>query len=304
MTQNGKHNCRFGVFLHRDIIGKEYGSQIISQRKTGFLYVLAPTPFLWSSALSHRTQIVYAPDAAFIRSKLQIAPGSVVIEAGSGSGALSHEFALAVRPSGHLHTFEFHQQRCETLLEEFSRHELLDTVTLTCRDVCRDGFTLNLEAHAAFLDLPSPWLAIPHLPCSFARDRVCRLICFSPCIEQVQRTVKSLRTEGWTDICMFEVSPRRYEARYEEGAGNKDITTAVRRLSALRQRRKALGKVNDEVADTEVDMTDADSTSAAIPGRAKAVHRDVLKGEVKDVKTHTSFLTFALLPPRNTQLNS
>ena len=179
MTQDGKHNCRFGMFLHRDIIGKEYGSQIISQRKTGFLYVLAPTPSLWSLALSHRTQIVYAPDAAFIRSKLHIVPGSVIIEAGSGSGALSHGFALAVRPSGHLYTFEFHHQRYKTLLEEFTRHNLLDTVTSACRDVCRDGFTPSLEAHAAFLDLPSPWLAIPHLPYSFAQDRVCRLICFS-----------------------------------------------------------------------------------------------------------------------------
>lgn len=85
------------------------------------------------------------------------------IPAGTGSGSLSHAFLRAIRPSGHLHTFDFHQQRCEQAREEFEYHGLGDSVTVYHRDVCALGFTdeLNGKADAVFLDLPAPQNAVP-----------------------------------------------------------------------------------------------------------------------------------------------
>jgi hypothetical protein len=72
------------------------------------------------------------------------------------------------------------------LSDEFARHGMSDIVTLTHRNVCKDGFTvtdtadagalflftvvlevlarqpLPLFPHLAFLDLPAPWEAIEH----------------------------------------------------------------------------------------------------------------------------------------------
>lgn len=60
-----------------------------------------------------------------------------------------------------------------------------------------------------FLDLPQPWLALPHAHGSLRRGGV--LCSFSPCIEQVQRTAEALRGMGFDDIRTVETLLRPYE---------------------------------------------------------------------------------------------
>lgn len=97
----------------------------------GWAFVLQPTPDLWTQTLPHRTQIIYTPDISMILFQLEIKPGSVVIESGTGSGSLSHAFLRAIKPLGHLHTFDFHEQRGAIAREEFSSHGLGDFVTVS-----------------------------------------------------------------------------------------------------------------------------------------------------------------------------
>lgn len=58
-------------------------------------------------------------DISLILLELDIKPGSVVVEAGTGSGSLSHSIIRALRPNGHLHTFEFHELRSTLAKCEF-----------------------------------------------------------------------------------------------------------------------------------------------------------------------------------------
>ena len=48
------------------------------------------------------------------------------------------------------------------MTKEFSDHGLEKFVTAKQRDACKDGFDLEDTADAIFLDLPNPWLAVPH----------------------------------------------------------------------------------------------------------------------------------------------
>ncbi len=81
---------------------------------------------------------------------------------GTGSGSLSHAILRTIAPSGHLHTFDFHEGRVDVARREFEDHGFGDLVTVTSRDVCAKGFDLQGVADAVFLDLPAPWEAIPH----------------------------------------------------------------------------------------------------------------------------------------------
>ncbi|KAI8994158.1 tRNA methyltransferase complex GCD14 subunit-domain-containing protein [Trametes punicea] len=204
-------NSKYGYYRHDDLIGIPYGSKVRSRNGKGFIHLLRPTPELWTLALPHRTQILYLADIAFVNSWLNVRPGSKVIEAGTGSGSFSHSVARTIGPAGHLWSYEFHEARANKAREEFTRHGMDDVVTLTHRNVCKDGFTVVDTVDAVFLDLPAPWDAVEHAKKALCKDRVTRICCFSPCMEQVLRTVSALNDAGFTEITMYETLLRPHQ---------------------------------------------------------------------------------------------
>ncbi len=121
----------------------------------GYVYLLRPTPELWTLSLPHRTQILYVADIAYITMKLGVRPGSTVIEAGTGSGSMTHSLSRSVGSTGRVRSFEYHKPRyeaaryvmcvsgCSRIFTktsvEFEQHGL-GNVTLQHRNVCKDGF--------------------------------------------------------------------------------------------------------------------------------------------------------------------
>lgn len=192
---------RFGEFQHTSFLGQPFGSQIRASTKSnshngrkrkrlgeekdkepepepapGFVHVLAPTAELWTASLPHRTQVVYTPDSSYVLHRLGVKAGSVVLEAGAGSGSFTHASVRAVyngypegegdgTTKGKVWSFEFHKERSEKLREEIANHGLDTLVEVTHQDVCKDGFLVSREgaeavspgATAVFLDLPAPW---------------------------------------------------------------------------------------------------------------------------------------------------
>lgn len=205
------HQTKFGAVNHDKLVGKRFGCKLSCSR--GYVYVFHPTPELWTINLPHRTQILYSTDISMITTQLDLKPGSVVIEAGTGSASLSHAILRTIAPSGHLHTFDFHDQRVKRAHDEFVDHGFGESlVTSTLRDVCTDGFGIDsATADAVFLDLPSPWLVIPFAAlCLKPGGRLCS---FSPCIEQVQRSCSVMHDVGFTDIETLECLQRALDVR-------------------------------------------------------------------------------------------
>jgi tRNA (adenine57-N1/adenine58-N1)-methyltransferase len=198
ITENGIFNNRHGKFPHDDMVGKPFGSKVANTAKKGFVHLLFPTPELWTLSLPHRTQILYMPDISMITMMLGITPGSIVLESGTGSGSFSHSMARTIYPEGRLYSFEYHQTRAETAIEEFKLHGLDEIITVEHRDVCKDGFGLENLVSAVFLDLPSPWEALESAYTAFSNDKAGRICCFSPCIEQVHLTCDALKRLGFT----------------------------------------------------------------------------------------------------------
>ncbi|KAL4250565.1 tRNA (adenine(58)-N(1))-methyltransferase catalytic subunit TRM61 [Abortiporus biennis] len=243
ITSGKELNTKFGYYRHEDLIGVPYGSKIGSRNGKGFIHLLRPTPELWTLALPHRTQILYLADIAFVTSWLDIKPGSRVIEAGTGSGSFSHSTARTIGPTGHLWSYEFHETRASKAKEEFTRHGMSDTVTLTHRNVCKDGFTVTDTVDAVFLDLPAPWEAIPHAKTALRKDRITRICCFSPCMEQVQRTVTALNDAGFTEITMYESLIRPHQVETLDSLPSIRVANVQLKESEARREAKRLRQI-------------------------------------------------------------
>ena len=274
IKQDAQYQLTAGLYRHNDIIGKPFGCKMYSHNKKNVITLLAPTPELWTLSLPHRTQILYSTDISLVCLMLEVAPGSVVVESGTGSGSLTHALARAVGKSGHVHTHEFHKERYEVAKMEFERHGLGDVVTGYHRNVCVDGFSVeDGTATAVFLDLPSPWEAIPHAvrALSAAGGRICS---FSPCVEQVQKTCTALRDQGFQEIQTFEGIERPYQ------------------LSRKRVWEPYVGRERHKKFRSEQRDEDNKASNGWINAYVKG-------GPRKEGVGHTGYLTFATYPGRD-----
>jgi tRNA (adenine57-N1/adenine58-N1)-methyltransferase catalytic subunit len=280
---------RNGSFAHDDFIGKPFGSIVRSRNNDGygFVYLLRPTPELWARSLFHRTQIVHELDASMICHNLDLRPNMTVIESGTGSGALSHAVARSIAPRGKLYTYEFHASRAQQAREEFERHGLSHLIPVTHRDVCgKDGVGGGFpplmqaphyqRAHAILLDLPEPWLAIPH-----AADTIHpggRLASYSPCVEQVQRCVTALKECGFHSI-------RTMEFRLKE-----HFVDQVELWSPPKGKRPRM-EINEEQRLSLI-STESEQNEEADRG-PNSRKKLVCTRPFNSMRGHTAFLTFA-----------
>jgi tRNA (adenine57-N1/adenine58-N1)-methyltransferase len=302
---------------------------------SGFLHLMYPTPESWTLSLPHRTQVVYTPDYSYILHRLRARAGGTVIEAGAGSGSFTHAAVRAVfngypneesatkkRRLGKVCSFEFHEQRAARVKEEITEHGLDGLVEVTHRDVYEDGFLLgdpktgrSPKASAIFLDLPAPWLALKHLvrkPASGSESPLdpsstAYLCTFSPCLEQVERTIRLMRQLGWLDISMVEVNHNRIDVKRDrigldcEGVRGatvhpKSVDEAMTKLRSDEERAKKLRLAHAEGTrvDTSIleELANSPKEQPAITyNLGRLVHRTE-----PEIKTHTSYLVFAILP--------
>lgn len=207
---------RFGAFKHDDIYGKSFGSKIYSMKKDGYVTVLGFVTHLWERCINKMTQILFNPDISMIMTFLNIRNDSVIYESGTGSGCLSTNMSQ-VLSSGHLYTFEFNKERQGKLSNLFKTIGVDKSITVIYRDVVESGFEVPSDllvkqeherCDGIFIDLPTPWLVIDKVKKVLKSGGA--FVSFSPCIEQVDETMKVLRDSEFLNPRMFECVYRSY----------------------------------------------------------------------------------------------
>jgi tRNA (adenine57-N1/adenine58-N1)-methyltransferase len=184
-----------GFIKFDDIIGKEYGSTVLSSTGVRFT-VLRPLLRDYIMKAVRRTQITYPKDIALIIIFSGIGPGSQVAEAGTGTGALTTALAHFVRPDGRVYSYEVRGEFLETAEKNLKRAGLMEYVELKNKDITAGIDESGLDA--VILDMATPWLVVPH---AYKALKPCgTLVSFSPTIDQTVKTVEALKENGFIDI--------------------------------------------------------------------------------------------------------
>jgi len=105
LREGGELHTHHGVLKHSQLVGQPDGSVIAN---SGGHEYLALRPLLRDFVMSmpRGAAIVYPKDAAQIVAQADVFPGSVVVEAGVGSGALALSLLRAIGDDGRLVSFE------------------------------------------------------------------------------------------------------------------------------------------------------------------------------------------------------
>jgi len=184
-----------GFIKFDDLIGKEYGSAVLSSLAIEFT-ALKPLLSDYIMKSTRKTQITYPKDTALIVMFSGIGPGSRVVEAGTGTGALTTALAHYVKPSGKIYSYEIREEFLKTAEKNLKRASLIDFVELKSRDVTT-GID-EKEVDSVILDLATPWLVISHAQTALKSSGT--IVSFSPTIDQVVKTVEALKENSFVCI--------------------------------------------------------------------------------------------------------
>lgn len=196
-----------GHLEHSDLIGLPLGTTVHSQKGHPLL-LLEPSLSDLMTRIKRNTQIIYPKDAAHLIHRLSLRAGSHVIEAGTGSGALTVALAWTVAPGGKVYTYEVREENYNVARENLERTGLLAQVEMHHGSI-RDGFQQR-GVDAVFLDVRAPWDHLENVrealrPGGFFASLV-------PTTNQVVDLIGALEDTGFADIEVEELLLRRYKA--------------------------------------------------------------------------------------------
>jgi tRNA (adenine57-N1/adenine58-N1)-methyltransferase len=196
-----------GVIKHDDLIGLAWGSQVYSHLGSPF-FVIQPALGDLLREIRRSTQILYPKDIGFILVTMGIGPGQHVLEAGTGSGALTTALAFAVGQEGHVTTYEIRPETQKLAQSNLERFGLAERVTFKIGDIGQ-GFEES-GVDALFLDGPNPFDFMAQVKRALRPGGFFGSIL--PTANQVSILLTALRQEQFAFIDVCEVMMRYYQA--------------------------------------------------------------------------------------------
>ncbi|ABN69977.1 tRNA (adenine-57, 58-N(1)-) methyltransferase [Staphylothermus marinus F1] len=225
-----------GFIKHEDIIGKKYGDIIYTNRNVK-AYILKPLLIDLLQGLKRVTQIIYPKDSSLMIYLSSITPGSLVLEAGVGSGFLTASLANFVGDSGKIIGFDIREDHLLKASENLEKLGFDRRVELILGDIREESIVVDEVFDAVFYDLPDPWNALN--TAYRALKPSSPILIYVPTVNQIEKTVLSMREHGgFIDIHVYEVLLREYSVEknatrpYTLMIGHTGYIVFARKISA------------------------------------------------------------------------
>jgi tRNA (adenine57-N1/adenine58-N1)-methyltransferase catalytic subunit len=195
-----------GILYHDDLIGQTWGTQVYSHVNRSFI-LLQPSLSDLLMDIRRNTQIMYPKDIGMVIMMMNIGPGQQVLEAGTGSGALTTALAYLVGPQGRVTTYEARPEMQKLARKNLARVGLADRVEFKSGNVA-DGFA-ERGVDALFLDLPNPYDYLPQVREALKAGGFFGTLL--PTTNQVAKLLVSLNRERFSFVEVCEVLLRFYQ---------------------------------------------------------------------------------------------
>ncbi len=206
LTPTGRLQTNHGQILFADLLGLPWGQVVRTHLGKAFLLV---QPSLHDILLNIRRAgtIMYPKDIGFLLLNMNIIHGTRVIEAGTGSGALTTMLAFAVGEQGQVYSYDARADMQTLARKNLENLGLAERVSLQCKDIAGGFDETNVDA--LFLDLPNPEDYIPQALAALRPGGFFGSLL--PTTNQVSALLEALKTHGFGFLEVCEIMLRYYK---------------------------------------------------------------------------------------------
>ncbi len=195
------------------LLGAHEGQWILTPQGRRYL-LLRPTLEELIMNMPRQAQIIYPKDLGMILMWADIAPGQMVVEVGTGHGALTMTLLRALGPEGKLVSFEVrsdHLSRTRRNIAAYLGEEVLERWEGVLGNPAQEGFGQR-EAERLVVDIPEPWSLLEHATALVVPGGV--WLSWLPTVVQVTQLVEALRAHpAWCMVRVFENLQRFWHVR-------------------------------------------------------------------------------------------
>jgi tRNA (adenine57-N1/adenine58-N1)-methyltransferase len=206
LREGGTYHTHSGTLSHDDLIGRPEGTRVETSK--GMVLVMFRPRFAdFVLKMPRGAQVVYPKDLGPIVTYADVYPGARVLEAGTGSGALTIALLRAVGDRGSVVSYELRPEHLELAVDNVKGFFGKLPPNLDLRDGDLAGVVETGERFdRAVLDLPEPWAPLEALGSALELGGV--LCAYLPTTGQVQQLVLALPSQGFAHIETFETMRR------------------------------------------------------------------------------------------------
>jgi len=194
LKAGGTSDLRGGKIPHDDLLGYEEGGTVKSTRGERFL-VVRPTLAEFVLEMPRGAQVIYPKDLGTIVLLADVFGGARVLEAGTGSGALTMALLRAVGPSGRVVSYELREDFARVAARNIHRYlGAADALLTRQQDVYEAILPEDRPLDRILLDVPEPWRVVPHAADALVPGGI--VLAYVPTVPQAQQMVETLRGSG------------------------------------------------------------------------------------------------------------